>query len=319
MNTKRRSQAIAREIGNCAGLAVLLEVAGSPKPGNVHRYADFSDTRFEHFLTAGIIIAREMEDAASRGIKIGSKDIAVEDARIGEIIKNTVTQVKEWQRGGNTSLGTIILLTPLSVASGITHAQKRFSILRIRENLREVLNKNTPKDTVDLYEAISIANPGGLGKVSKLDISDTASTEKIITDGVTLREVFKISADRDSISKEWTNTFTISFETGFPEFESIYKKTEDVNCSTIHTFLKILSEFPDTLIARKRGEEEAVRISARAREVLEKGGCLTEEGNAELRKFDSELRDPENQLNPGTSADLTAASIMIALLNGFRP
>lgn len=319
MKTKRRLEADAREVGNCAGLAVLLEVSGSPKPGNVHRYADFSDTRFEHFLTAGVVIAREMEDAALRGIEIGLKDITVEEARTGEIIKDTVTQVREWHNGGNTSLGTIILLTPLSVAAGITHAQNSYSIPRIRKNLREVLSRNTPEDTIHLYEAISIANPGGLGKVSKLDVSDTSSTEKIITDEVTLRQVFKISADRDSISKEWTNTFAISFETGFPEFESTYRKTEDVNYATIHTFLKILSEFPDTLIARKRGEEEAAMISARAQEVLEKGGCLTKEGTIELREFDSELRDPKNHLNPGTSADLTAASIMLALLKGFRP
>ncbi len=319
MKTKRRLEVYAREVGNCAGLAVLLEVSGSPKPGNVHRYADFSDTRFEHFLAAGIVIAQEMENAALRGIEIGLKNARIEEAGTGEIIKNAVTRVREWHRGGNTSLGTIILLTPLSVAAGMTHAQNSFSIPKLRKNLREVLERNTPEDTVQLYKAISIANPGGLGEVSKLDVSDTSSTEKIMADEVTLRQVFEISADRDSVSKEWTNTFTISFETGFPEFESTYKKTKDTNYATIHTFLRILSEVPDTLIARKRGEEEAVRIAKRAQEVLEKGGCLTEEGSIELRKLDSELRDPDNQLNPGTSADLTAASILLALLNGFRP
>ncbi len=319
MEAKRDLGAVAREVGTCAGLSILLEVSGSPKPGNVHRYADFSDTRFEHFLASGIAIVREMEIAASRGIDIGLRRIRPEEARMGETIRDAVAQVKKWQRGGNTSLGTIILVTPLSVAAGMTHTQDEFSLSGMRDNLSTILKKNTPEDTLHLYEAISIANPGGLGKVSKLDISDPSSKRAILEEGVTLYEVFEISAERDSISKEWITTFNISFEVGLPEFESTYRKTGDVNYATIHTFLRILSEVPDTLIARKMGKEGAEKITMRAREVLQKGGCLTEEGRGELKKLDSELRDPKNQLNPGTSADLTAASIMLALLNGFRP
>jgi len=319
MKAKRDLEAVAWEVSACAGLAVLLEVTGSPKPGNVHRYADFHDTRFEHFLASGIAIMRDMEAAASRGIAIGLNEIRLEDARMGETFRDAVKQVKRWQRGGNTSLGTIILVTPLSVAAGMTCAEGEFALSRMRDNLREVLKENTSEDTLHLYEAIGIANPGGLGKVAELDAADPSSKRVILEKGVTLYEVFKMSAERDSISKEWVTTFDVSFRIGLPEFESTFRKTRDVNFATIHTFLRILSEVPDTLIARKIGKEEAEKIAIRAREVLQKGGCLTEEGWNELEKLDSELRDPKNQLNPGTSADLTATSIMLALLNGFRP
>ncbi len=321
MKTERELKAIAREIGTCAGLSILLEVSGSPKPGNVHRYADFPDTRFEHFLASGIAIAREMEIAALKGIEIGLRHIRIEEAGIGETIREAVTQVKQWQKGGNTSLGTIILLTPLSVAAGMTRAKStgKPSLSRIRDDLREILRRNTPEDAVHLYEAIGIANPGGLGKVSKLDVSDPSSQRAILEEDVTLWDIFKISSERDSVSREWTTAFKISFCTGLPEFESTYQKTRNLNYATIHTFLKILSNVPDTLIARKRGIDEAERISARADEVLQRGGCLTEAGWNELNKFDIELRDPKHELNPGTSADLTAASIMLALLKGFRP
>jgi len=321
MKTEQELKTIVREIGACAGLSVLLEVSGSPKPGNVHRYADFSDTKYEHFLASGIVIVGEMENAALKGIEIGLRQIRTEEAEMGSIIKSAVTQVKQWQRGGNTSLGTIILLTPLSVAAGMAYIKSthRPPLSGIRESLSEILRRNTPEDVLHLYKAIRIASPGGLGKVSKLDVSDPSSERDILEEGVTLQDIFKISAERDSISKEWTTSFDISFNTGLPEFESTYQKTRNLNYATIHTYLRILSRVPDTLIARKRGILEAERIAARAEEVLQGGGCLTEEGWGELNRFDSELRDPKNELNPGTSADLTAASIMLALLKGFRP
>jgi triphosphoribosyl-dephospho-CoA synthetase len=48
------------------------------------------------------------------------------------------------------------------------------------------------------------------------------------------------------------------------------------------------------------------------------GGILTGEGIRALRALDKELR-AKHDLNPGTTADLTSSSIMIAMLNGERP
>ena len=42
-------EAWVNKIQCCAQLAAALEVSGWPKPGNVHRTADFTDTRFEHY------------------------------------------------------------------------------------------------------------------------------------------------------------------------------------------------------------------------------------------------------------------------------
>ncbi|MFC6728106.1 triphosphoribosyl-dephospho-CoA synthase, partial [Natronoarchaeum mannanilyticum] len=49
-----------------AELALLLEVAGTPKPGNVDRKRDLPDLRFEHFL-AGAVGAQDGLRAAGRG------------------------------------------------------------------------------------------------------------------------------------------------------------------------------------------------------------------------------------------------------------
>ncbi|MBE0634226.1 triphosphoribosyl-dephospho-CoA synthase, partial [Candidatus Bathyarchaeota archaeon] len=45
----------------------------------------------------------------------------------------------------------------------------------------------------------------------------------------------------------------------------------------------------------------------------------TEEGNKMLWSLDAELKKENGLLNPGTSADLTAASLFVLLLDGWRP
>ncbi len=54
-------------IGQCASLACLLEVA-APKPGNVHRGADFEDMSFEDFLASAVAIEPAFERAGRQGV-----------------------------------------------------------------------------------------------------------------------------------------------------------------------------------------------------------------------------------------------------------
>ena len=89
--------------------------------------------------------------------------------------------------------------------------------------------------------------------------------------------------------------------------------------ATVHTFRKILSQVPDTFIARKVGLEMAKTISAEARQILEEGGLTTLSGKNILWKLDNKLRDPENRFNPGTTADITEAVLAISTLSGYRP
>ena len=75
----------------------------------------------------------------------------------------------------------------------------------------------------------------------------------------------------------------------------------------MYAFLALLAAVPDTLIARKLGRDEAERISRRAAEVR-RGGPR------EIAAFDAELRDARNTRNPGTTADLTCASLFAVIL-----
>jgi len=317
--TSKTPKDIPEYVSGCLQLAVLLEVSAYPKPGNVHRTADFEETRYEHFLASAVALGPHFRCAAKRGVLVHHGKVSLDRVGIGKIIKQAVAGVSSWQHGGNTVLGSIILLVPVAVAAGITLAEGRFSILRLRRNIKSVVESTKPEDALKLYEAISIAQPGGLGKAPKLDVTDTTSRKKILEDKVSLYEVFKISAPWDSISSEWVNDYDITFNIGYPFFIQQLEETNDINKATVHTFLKILSEVPDTLIARKAGMPAAKEVSTQAKIVLKEGVLTTPKGRELLQKFDAKLREPAHQLNPGTTADITSAVLALAILNGYRP
>jgi triphosphoribosyl-dephospho-CoA synthase len=128
-----------------------------------------------------------------------------------------------------------------------------------------------------------------------------------------------MAADYDDVAKEWVTNYSVTFELGYPFFRKVLEQTGDLNVATVHVFLRILSENPDTLIARKVGLEKAREVTLKAREALAEGGLMTEKGKKLVNELDQKLRTPDHRFNPGTTADLTASTLMVALLDGLRP
>jgi len=311
---------IPDHVSKCLQLAVLLEVSAYPKPGNVHRTSDFQETGYEHFLASAVALAPHSRHAAEQGLRVFNKEISLSQIGIGKTIQNAVRDVMVWQHGGNTLLGSVILLTPMAAAAGQTLARyTRFSINQFRTSLKSVVESTTSEDAVNVYDAINLAQPGGLGKTPRLDVTDVRSKRKILEKGISLFEVFKISSSWDSISAEWVNDYHITFDIGYPFFERQMKQTKDVNAATVHTYLKVLSEVPDTLIVRKAGEDKAKWVSVQAKLILQAGGLTTRKGRSSLLNLDRRLHDPSHKLNPGTTADITSAILASAILNGYRP
>ncbi len=310
---------VADHVSRCLQLAILLEVSAYPKPGNVHRTANFGGTRYEHFLASAVAVASHFRRAARRGVMVSAGKIGLEKIGVGAMIRDAVQDVSGWQHGGNTLLGSIILLSPLAAAAGMTLAGGSFSVNKLRENVKKVVESTTPMDAVDVYDAIAIAKPGGLGKAPELDVTDPASKKRILDDQVNLFDVFKIASEWDSIAYEWVNNYPITFDLGYPYFSQQLQGVGDINVATVHTFLKVLSEVPDTLIARKAGLAKAKEVSMQAKRVLEIGGLLTPEGRRSLWALDEDLRRGSHKLNPGTTADITAAVLAVSILNGYRP
>jgi triphosphoribosyl-dephospho-CoA synthase len=308
----------AKHISKCLELAILLEVSAD-KPGNVNFVSGFEGTRVENFLASAVAATPSFEEAANRGIAVAEKKLSVNDVGMGQIIKQCVTDINAWQKGGNTLLGTVILFVPMAVAAGMTPTEKNFGFdfPRLRENLKLAVESTTAEDAVRLYEAIDIAKPSGLGGAPDLDVHDPASKTRLLEENVSLYEVFKIAAGYDDVCAEWVNNYPITFNLAYP-YLSEKLQSRDLNTAIVHTFLKVLSEYPDTFIARKVGLEKAREISLDAKKVLELGGVETSEGRKSLGEFDRKLRESGNLLNPGTTADITAAALALCTLSGYR-
>jgi triphosphoribosyl-dephospho-CoA synthase len=82
----------------------------------------------------------------------------------------------------------------------------------------------------------------------------------------------------------------------------------------VEVYLSLLAAWPDTLIARKHGVAAAKQVSDQATEVIQAGGVRTAPGRSALAAFDASLADPQNSRNPGSTADLLAAGLLVLFL-----
>jgi triphosphoribosyl-dephospho-CoA synthase len=282
---------ISEKIGLAAELCCLLEVSAE-KPGNVTPTHDFKDTRYIDFLISGAAIGRAFRN--------------VSNSTVGEIILNAVKDTKR-VTCVNTNLGIILLLAPL--AKAFSYGE----IGDLKNNLGHILKNISVDDARLAYEAIRIASPGGMGKVGENDITDTDVN-------ITLLEAMEQAKDRDSIAREYVTGYEITLEIGLPVLQNAISKRVPISDAIVQTFLIILSQVPDTLIGRKQGMDNAKNISNQALEVINSGGIFTEKGRNKIKALDTLLRKGErsfaldNRLNPGTTADLTAAVLFVYLM-----
>ena len=185
----------------------------------------------------------------------------------------------------NTNLGIVLLLTPLATSRGqISH-----------DELNSVLDAST------VYEAIRLAVPGGLGKVETQDVAEAPTH--------TLREVMALAADRDLIARQYENGFREVLDEGVPALMRAWDRFQSVEAAILHAQLHLLSRFPDSLIVRKRGIADAEQVMRQAQEI----DLGSAEGRQRYAIFDRWLRADGHSRNPGTTADLLAACLFVAL------
>jgi triphosphoribosyl-dephospho-CoA synthase len=284
-----------RRIALLAQMACIWE-ACAPKPGNVNRAHNFSDTSLEDFLLSAAAIGPVFENAAQTGI--------------GQMVWQGIVETRRWVKT-NTNLGLILLLAPLvkACASLTETADKqafKMDLETTRRRLKQTLNSLTVEDARQTYAAIRLAQPGGLGRVAHADVADEPA--------ITLLQAMVLAQDRDAVAREYATDYAITFETGLPALKEALRQGGDFSQAIVHAFLVILKQVPDTLIARKRGLNMALQVSQQADDVLRMGGIFTPQGQEALTELDRALRDETHTLNPGATADLTATAIFLSLL-----
>ncbi len=289
-----------KRIADLARLAAVLEVS-SRKPGNVGPEHDFPDTTYENFVAGSIAIGGGIGISAKDGFRAGKSEIGIDEIGIGNSILKCITDIKESHGGGNTHLGIVMLFVPIAAGAGLCLGRGNNSLKDgLRNSIIEVLGNSTMDDSSRLYDAIELSGVGGLGKLLRKELP--------------FHELMKNSLEKDTIADELSKGMPIVFEKGIPALERHYKKTGRIRDAVTQTYLELLAEFPDTFIARKLSMEDAEEVSKKAREVVEKGGIFTDDGIKAIDEFDDFLRNSEKKLNPGTTADLVAASLFVWLL-----
>jgi triphosphoribosyl-dephospho-CoA synthase len=303
----------------CINLSSLLELSGWPKPGNVHRTKNFKSTSFEHFLAGISAIQPNLRVLCEKVYNsIDNDKQSFSSIELGVFFKEAVIEMMKWQTGGNVILGHILILAPLLSAASICIKLKKRRLIDFESILNKIIEDTTVNDTLYLYEAIKLSNPGGLGQIDKYDVNDPSAYDEIIRDEINLKEIFKKSQEYDLISREYATGFKIVLKEGLPYFIDTFNNFKDINIAIVNTYLKLLTNHLDTLIIRKASKKDALAVSKAASDILSHGGISTKKGLKLTIKFDKNLQKQNGKLNPGTTADLLTGVIFCALLFGLK-
>jgi triphosphoribosyl-dephospho-CoA synthase len=289
-------------------LACTLE-ASAPKVGNVHPGARFTDMHYGHFLASAMAVAPLFDRAGQ--------------CSVGQLVFDCVQATKR-QVGCNTNLGTLLLLVPLAKAAAQIDCSDSSSILDpLKQRATDVLDQLTPEDSRYVYAAIRLAQPGGLGSEQQHDVLGPAPEE--------LKEAMRQVAHWDAVARQYVTGFEDIFQRLLPWLEAELPITQDPLQSIVRLQLRWLAWEPDGLIIRKLGLDAAQEVQRRAQQVWNSlhqrtadrnpgqltfldGKHMSEAERIALDDLDHYLRQDGNRRNPGTTADLIAATLFCKLI-----
>jgi triphosphoribosyl-dephospho-CoA synthase len=290
---ERAADNVAQDLAQAFVAACEAELQ-APKPGNVHIFADGHGMAAQDFI-----------DSA----RAAAPFIAAPGAGVGERILGAIQAT--WSAvGQNTNLGIVLLCAPLAKA-GQNLAKENMTkpdgqAVDLRAETSRVLEALDVADADAAFQAISLAQPAGLGAVPEHDVAGPAST--------TLLDAMRAAQDRDRIGYQYAHGFVDIFEIGQPALTRARSFGADAETATLLIYLAFLATFPDSHIARKHGVDaaEAVRRETERR-FAPLAGAGRDALFAAALDWDAALKS--RGLNPGTSADLTVATLFVDRLN----
>ena len=262
-------------IGEAYRASCLAEL-DALKPGNVHAFADGHRMATLDFVTSAEVSAPHL---ARPGARVGLRVRAAMAATLAAV-------------GQNTNLGILLLCAPLALA-----AEARTSL---RAALPAVLDGFDDRDAEEVYAAIRLANPGGLGTAARHDVTAPGAPPA-------LRTAMAEAAPRDAIARAYVTGFADLFAIGLPALAAARAGGLAEPWTTTAVFLAYLARVPDSHVARKHGlpRAEALRDEAAALLDLDLAASPVD---ALMRK---DRAWKAAGLNPGTSADFTVATLFL--------
>lgn len=264
--------------------ACRLELA-APKPGNVHRFAA------GHGMTvADFERSAEVSVAAVAACRPGV------GARVHQAVAATRAAV-----GQNTNLGILLLVAPLAEAFLIAEARPDLETATCR-----VLATLDIDDARQVFAAIRLAAPGGLGRADQHDVAEEPE--------VPLSSAMRAAANRDRIAWNYVHGFSDIFRRGLTWWRQARARGRDPVWACTELYLRFLATIPDTHLARRHAASVADAVCRKAAPICDEllVASRPEALLDRLLAFDAALK--EAGLNPGTTADLTVATVFAACL-----
>lgn len=256
--------------------ACILDVSAI-KPGNVGFHGAGHGLSAAQFITSA---------------RAAATALAAPDSTVGQRILGAIEATRA-AVGTNTNLGIVLLAAPLA-----------HDALGAGSTLATTLAGLTIDDTERAFAAIRLARPAGLGRSDRHDVHAPAR--------VPLLEAMREAAPRDRIAAQYAGGYADVLGVGSAVLAAARARNLDWRQSATEVFLAFLSRYPDSHVLRKLGpgcaealREEAARVVRDAR-----GGRAFQ---ARLCSWDGELK--ARGINPGTSADLTVATLFAGLLD----
>jgi triphosphoribosyl-dephospho-CoA synthase len=268
-----------------AFIAACRDELEALKPGNVHVFAD------GHRMTAAQFVL---------SAEAASGPLTAPGARVGTRILAAV-EASAAAAGTNTNLGIILLCAPLAAAAEQAAVDMQCAVAAVLAAL-------DVEDARLAFEGIVRAAPGGLGRAPEHDVHAPPT--------VSLAAAMAAAADRDTIARQYASGFSDVFGVGAAALAAARARGSDPPAATLAVYLAFLAAFPDTHVVRKHGPNvaaEVQRAAAPLRDALATGQDASHL-HAELLAWDAALK--ARAVNPGTSADLTVATLFVARLCG---
>jgi len=282
----------------CFLRACELDVAVR-KPGNVSRASP------GHGMTADLFIA-SAQAAAGPLFESG--------ATVGERIEGAVDAT--WAVAGcNTNLGILLLCAPVARAVELRPDSATLPG-GLLDTIEDVLQALDLSDSQAAFRAIARAHPGGLGSAPEQDVREPPS--------VGLRAAMALAADRDSIARLYRDGYgalskvaTSSLGAGFSLLPGAPDGMADAPTAAAvqRLYLALLGSVADSHIVRIHGEAVAHSVMTAAQGWLARAsGPGGVDGDPDFAAWDDALK--AHRINPGTTADLTVAALLLAGLDG---
>ena len=251
------------------------------KPGNVHAFSDGHGMTIQDFIQSADVTA---EPIARLGLSVGE--------RVCYSVEATQSAV-----GQNTNLGMLLLCAPLLHAASSLQANQS-----LWGQLHKTLDQLSVDDAVWVAKAIVLANPGGLGASDQHDVHEAPQ--------ISLLEMMRSAQDKDRISWQYANYFQDIVDFGVNLYADALLKWENAAWATTALYLGFLTRYADTHVLRKHGEQMANLLMQEAKE-MESNYWATHNPKLmqkQLLVWDASLK--ARKINPGTSADLTVATLL---------